>query len=358
MSNYYSASHRPKIDLPITVTYNELSGILPLTDVNLEDLLLFKLLILLTFVQFGISNSYAKQSFDRWKKSFIRKAAKRGIPSKFTKKQFKDLKLNVEIIKKDRNQVTASKEIDYQKWIKTWLRKNPSRIEEAKQMLKENKDALLKVEKVYGVPKEVIVALWGVESLFGKIQGDYDLIESLSALAYEGRRKRFFEIQLMSALRLIYQGQVSREDLKGSWAGATGQCQFMPSNIPGFAKDFNKDGKKDIWNTKEDVFASIAYLLKKGGWKRGSTIGSLAITTKGRKFKFNKYRSAKTYNILGLRNLDGTKLNGKWKRIISEIRMKNSPVVLRGGNYEALMKWNRSSLFAAFAILIIDGLNH
>ena len=327
-----------------------------LTDAILEGTLLVKLLILLTFVQFSVSSAYAKQSFEEWKKSFIRLAAKRGIPSHFTKKQFENLEFNKEIIEKDRNQVTASKKIDYSVWIKTWVRENPSRIDEAKLTLKENLETLKKVEKRYGVPKEVIVALWGVESLFGKIQGDYDLIESLSALTYDGRRKRFFSTQLMAALRLIYQGHVTREDLKGSWAGATGQCQFMPSNIPGFAKDFNGDGKKDIWNTKADVFASIAYLLKKGGWKRGSTIGSLAITTKGREFNLNKYRSANAYNKLGLRNLDGSKLEGRWKRIIAEIPMQNSPVVLRGGNYEALMKWNRSSLFAALTIILINGL--
>lgn len=328
-----------------------------LSDAILEGSLFTKLLILLTFVHFSITDVQARQSFEQWKKSFIKKAASRGIPSKFTKEQFKDLKFNVEIVEKDRNQVTSSKVIDYQVWIKKWLRKNPSRTEEAKKNLKDNLSILKKVERKYGVPKEVIVALWGVESLFGKIQGDYDLIESLSALTYDGRRKKFFETQLLAALRLIYKGHVKRADLKGSWAGATGQCQFMPSNIPAYARDFNEDGKKDIWKTKEDVFASIAYLLKKAGWKRGSTIGSLAITTKGRKFKFNKYRSAQSYNKLGLRNMDGTKLNGKWRRIVSDIPMKNSPLVLRGGNYKALMKWNRSSLFAALAIILIDELN-
>lgn len=338
------------------VTYNRVSDILSLTDAILEGVLKLNLLILLTFVYFVIPPAYGKQSFDDWKKSFIRKAAKRGIPSKFVIKQFETVSFDKEIVEKDRNQVTSSKKIDYQKWIKTWLREDPSRIDEAKKALEDNLEVLKKVEKKYGVEKEVIVALWGTESLFGKIQGDYDLINSLATLTYDGRRKRFFEIQLMAALRLIYRGHVSREDLKGSWAGATGQCQFMPSNIPGYARDFNGDGKKDIWNTKEDVFASIAYLLKKGGWKKGNTIGTLAMPTKGVDFKLNRYRSAAQYNRLGLRTMDGNKLNGRWKRIVATIPMQNSPVVLRGGNYEALMKWNRSSLFAAFNILLIEGL--
>lgn len=321
----------------------------------LEVTLLLKALILLTIVYSTNSTVHAR-SFEAWKKQFIKKAASKGIPSKFVKKQFIDLKLDQNIIDKDRNQVTSNKKINYQTWIKTWLRENPSRIEEAKQALKDNDEILKRVEKKYGVEKEVIVSLWGVESLFGKIQGDYDLVNSLATLSYDGRRKKFFEIQLLAALRLLYKGHVKREDLKGSWAGATGQCQFMPSNIPGFAKDFNGDGKKDIWNTKEDVFASIAYLLKKGGWKKGNTIGSLAYATKGLNFNLNQYRSAKQYNKLGLRSYKGEKLEGHWRRIVAKIPMSNSPVVLRGGNYEALMKWNRSSLFAAFNILIIEGL--
>lgn len=329
---------------------------MPLTDAILEDNLRFNILILLTFVSFNISNTYAKSSFDSWKRSFISKAAKRGIPSSFSSKILADVKFDKEIIEKDRNQITSSKKVDYQKWIQKWLRSDPSRINEARGKLKEHYNTLVKVEKKYGVEKEVIVALWGTESLFGKIQGDYDLLQSLSSLTYDGRRKKFFETQLMAALRIIYQGHVTREDLKGSWAGATGQCQFMPSNIPGFARDFDGDGKKDIWNNPADVFASIAYLLKKGGWKKGNTIGLLALDTKGRKFNLKKYKSAHQYNKLGLRNLDGSKLTGKWKRIADEIPMKNSPLVLRGGNYEALMKWNRSSLFAAFNILLIQGL--
>ena len=316
----------------------------------------FNLLILLTIVYLSFGSANAKTNFEGWKNSFIKKAAKKGIPKKFSKKILADVKFDPEIIEKDRNQITSSKKVDYQVWIKKWLRKSPSRIDEARAKLKENYDLLLKVEERYGVEKEVIVALWGTESLFGKIQGDYDLLQSLASLTYDGRRKKFFRTQLISALRIIYQGHVKREDLKGSWAGATGQCQFMPSNIPGFAKDFDGDGKKDIWNTKADVFASIAYLLKKGGWKKGNTIGILALDTKGRKFNLKKYRSAKSYNRLGLRNLDGSRLTGRWNRIAAEIPMQNSPLVLRGGNYEALMKWNRSSLFAAFNILLIQGL--
>ncbi|MBK24625.1 MAG: hypothetical protein CME70_11575 [Halobacteriovorax sp.] len=301
---------------------------------------------------------FAKGSFEQWKKDYAKRASRHGIPTKFTAKMLAGIKPDPSVIKKDRNQVTSSKVIDYQKFIKRWLRKSPSRLDQAKVALKENLELLKKVEKKYGVDKEVIVSIWGTETFFGKITGDYDLLTSLSTLAWDGRRRGFFETQLNAALRHIKQGHVKREDLKGSWAGATGHCQFMPSNIPVYGQDFDGDGRIDIWNTKADIFASIANYLKKVGWKKGKSIGSLAYKKGKSRIKFGKYYSKKSYNKLGYRNLDGSKIRaGNWKkRRAAKISMKNSPIVLRGSNYTPLMKWNGSSLFAAFNILIIDAL--
>lgn len=298
--------------------------------------------------------SYA--DFDKWKSSYAKKASKQGIPKTFVLKQLKELKFDPEIVKKDRNQVILDKDTDYKKFIERWLRSEPTRIEQGKALLEKHKTLLEKIENRYKVDKEVIVALWGTETFFGKITGDYDIVHSLATLSYDGRRKKFFETQLSAALRLIYQGHVKREDLKGSWAGATGQCQFMPSNIPLYAQDFDGDGKKDIWGTKADIFASIANYLKKNGWSRGKSIGSLAINTKNKKITANRYRSQRQYNRLGFRSLDGKKVSGNWsKRRMAEIPMKNSPVILRGSNYGPLLKWNRSSLFAAFNIILMEG---
>ena len=144
----------------------------------------------------------------------------------------------------------------------------------------------------------------------------------------------------------------ARENLKGSWAGATGQCQFMPSNINGFARDFDGDGRKDIWTSHGDIFASIAYLLKKQGWQKGKEVGTLAINTKGKKVKANRYYSAQKYHQWGFVQDNGDKIKGIWKRRVEAIPFQNSPVILRGSNYAPLMKWNKSSLFAALNILI------
>lgn len=306
------------------------------------------------FIMFASLSSFA--SFEDWKKQYAKRAAKRGIPSSFTLDILKDVKFDSEVIEKDKNQVILSEKKDYLVFIKKWLRESPSRIELGKEMLKKHKDLLNKVEKKYGVEKEVIVSLWGVETLYGKITGDYDLIRSLSSLSYDGRRRKFFETQLNALLRALKQGHVKRDQLKGSWAGATGQCQFMPSNIPVYAQDFDGDGRKDIWGTTADVFASIAYLLKKAGWQKGKTIGSLALNPKNIEIEADKYRSRKAYENLGFTSLSGGRLTGYWtKRRFAYIPMKNSPIVLRGTNYKPLLKWNNSSLFAAFNILLIEG---
>lgn len=316
-------------------------------------LLISSLFLLLLFIA---PKAKAAESFEQWKTKYAKKASKRGLPYKFVIDTLKEVKFDPEVVKKDKNQIILSKKADYQRFMQRWLRDSPSRAERGILELKKNKELLERVEKKYGVEKEIIVSLWGVETLYGDIVGDYNIIRSLASLAYDGRRRSFFETQLNAALRIVKKGHVTAQDFVGSWAGATGQCQFMPSNISVFAQDFDGDGKKDIWNNKADLFASIANFLKKSGWKNKNSIGSLALNSNNYEGSLNKYRSRKSYRKLGFTDTDGTKLNdSNWlRRKASRITMKNSPVVLRGGNYKVLKRWNRSSLFAAFNIILVD----
>lgn len=317
----------------------------------------------LSFYMGFVSSCYARseltdESFEIWKISYANRAAKKGLNKRFVLSLLNTVKLDKDVIYKDQNQIVFNTKKDFQVFIKNWLRENPTRIALGKKHLAENYDLLNEIEKKYQVEKEVIVSLWGVETFYGKITGDYDLIQSLASLAFEGRRRKFFETQLNAAIRLIKQGHVKREDLKGSWAGATGQCQFMPSNIKLYARDHNGDGKKDIWNTKADIFASIAYFLKKMGWQKGKSIGTLVLNTKDKDLSPHKYRSKLEYNQLGFRHLDGSQIkDARWsKRKIASIPLNNSPYILKGSNYLPLIRWNNSSLFAAFNVLMVDGL--
>lgn len=305
---------------------------------------------------FSMCSPLFAKDFESWKKNYIKKAATKGIPKSFATRIFNKVNYLPEVIEKDRNQIILSSKTSYQEFIQRWLRDNNNRIKIGQQLLQENDALLSQIEKKYGVDKEVIVSLWGVETFYGKITGDFNVIEALASLTYDGRRREFYETQLNAALRLIYKSHVSFENFKGSWAGATGQCQFMPSNIPVYGQDFDNDGKVDIWNSKADIFASIAYFLKKVGWKKGASIGSLAIKTKDVEFDLDKYRSQKQYNKLGVRTIDGRHISSEnWKkRKAVEIPLKDSPIVLRGSNFQPLLRWNRSSLFAAFNIILVN----
>lgn len=317
-----------------------------------------KILLLITFIFLSACShkTYSNSDFERWKNQFAKKAAKKGLNKTFVLNQLKNVKYREDVIKKDRNQITSNTDIDYNTWIQKWLRDNPSRIELARKNIEENRELLEKIEKTYKVEKEIIVSLWGVETFFGKITGDYQLVEALATLAYDKRRRSFFEKELHEALRIIAQGHTTKEKLLGSWAGATGQCQFMPSNVLRYAVDFDKDGKKDIWNTKADVFASIANYLKKHGWKYGKEIGVLVKGVDSQKYSLTRYRSPRELNRIGVRKWNGKKLKGNWKRKIASVPFQNSPYILRGSNYKVIMKWNRSSLFAALNLKIVEGL--
>ncbi|MAX67227.1 MAG: lytic murein transglycosylase [Bacteriovoracaceae bacterium] len=306
-----------------------------------------------------ISFSAYANSFEQWKKDYAKRAAKRGLPQKFVLDTLKEITYDKKAVEKDNNQVLLSKKKDYQDFIKRWLRDDNKRIKLGREKLKKHHALLSKIEQDFGVDKEVIVSLWGVETLYGEITGDYNVVRSLASLSFDGRRRKFYETQLNAALRLVRAGHVSVKDLKGSWAGATGQCQFMPSNINAYAVDYDKDGKKDIWHTHADIFASIANLLKKAGWKKDKSVGSLVKNTKGIDLDAKKYLTQDQYRRLGFKNLDGTQIkNENWvRRRPAEIPLKNSPLILRGSNYKPLLRWNNSSLFAAFNILMIDGIS-
>jgi membrane-bound lytic murein transglycosylase B len=150
-----------------------------------------------------------------------------------------------------------------------------ARIQRARKEYEANLPLLKAVSQRYGVQPEYIVALWAVESNFGERMGNYAIVHSLATLAYDGRRSAFFRKELLNALTILQQGHISVDAMLGSWAGAMGQCQFMPSSFLRYAVDYNGDGRKDIWQTREDVFASIANYLSSEGWKPNKGWGNM-----------------------------------------------------------------------------------
>lgn len=147
------------------------------------------------------------------------------------------------------------------------------RVVKGKEMLKQHQSVLQRVSSTYGVPAETVVAVWGVESNFGDISGKYPLIQSLSTLSCEGRRQNYFRGELFAAMRILQRGDLREEQLVGSWAGAFGHTQFMPSTYEELAVDFDGDGRRDLVSSTADALASTANFLKKRGWQTGMPWG-------------------------------------------------------------------------------------
>jgi len=144
-----------------------------------------------------------------------------------------------------------------------------TRIQAAREHYARERSLLAQVEQRYGVDPLIVMGIWGVESAFGTNKGNYRLVEALSTLSWEGRRAAYFRGELLNALRILDQGDVTPARLTGGYAGAMGQPQFMPSSYLRYAVDFDGDGRRDIWDSKPDVFGSIANYLAKNGWRRG-----------------------------------------------------------------------------------------
>lgn len=239
-----------------------------------------------------------------------------------------------------------------------------TRVATGRKKFAEYNDDLQNASATYGVPPEVITALWGIETNFGAIRGSYDLLNSLSTLAWDSRRKDFFRKELLAAITILAEGHTTRATLQGSWAGATGQCQFMPTSFIMYAQDGNGDGKKDIWGTEADVFASAANYLKQRGWQKGQPWGFRVIlgeylpkglTFNGRKLTKSKplsywqdigVYSAKSHNMKDLPASTQAKL------FLPDGPSGRAWLVLN--NFDVIMKWNNSSSFAYSVLTLAE----
>jgi membrane-bound lytic murein transglycosylase B len=197
-----------------------------------------------------------------------------------------------------------------------------------------------------------------VETDFGRVTGSFPVIDSLVSLIYDGRRGSFFRQELLHALRILDEGHISLARMKGSWAGAMGQLQFMPSTFRHFAVDFDGDGRIDIWESQEDVFASAANYLSQSGWKRGQTWGQEVLLPEGADLTSPKFKAQKRlidWQVLGLRAPDGTHFS--WQNSLSTILQPDDltdRAFLVYNNYHVIRKWNRSHNFALSVGILSD----
>lgn len=207
--------------------------------------------------------------FDEWLAGLRAEALGLGIRAATLDQALAGLEPIPTVIQRDRTQAEIVQTLDH--YLKA--RVTPAVIRTAQSMRKTHVELLEKVEDQYGVPQGIVVAIWGIESNFGRFSGVRPTIATLATLAYDPRRSALFRRELLDALKILDSGDVDPSALRGSWAGALGQPQFMPSSFLRYAQDFDGDGRRDIWKSTPDVFASIANYLREHGWNKEQTWG-------------------------------------------------------------------------------------
>ena len=228
----------------------------------------FLLLLLLAVPACALGGGHS-QSFGSWLEAFRQEARSQGISDKTLDDAFKDTAPIDRIIELDRKQPEGT--LTLAQYLANTI--NKSRIEDGRARFADNRELLEKIGTEYGVQPRYIVALWGIETHYGEHTGGFRTVDALATLAYDGRRSGYFRGELLKALHIIEDEHIDASTLQGSWAGALGQCQFMPTSFLSYAVDYDKDGKRDIWGTQADVFASIANYLNFLGWNANEEWG-------------------------------------------------------------------------------------
>ena len=227
---------------------------------------------------------------------------------------------------------------------------NATRIRIGRERLAKHRALLDEIGDQFGVQPRFIVALWGIETNFGRFTGGFPVIDALATLAYDGRRSKYFRGELLKALQIIEEGHIAPAEMKGSWAGAMGQAQFMPSSFLNFAHDHNGDGAKDIWNTQADVFASAANYLKGVGWNDDITWGrkvALPDDFDESLVSLDVVKPISAWQELGVRRADGRDLPTRdIPASILQPGGEGGQAFIIYDNYRAILRWNRSHYFA------------
>jgi membrane-bound lytic murein transglycosylase B len=306
-----------------------------------------------------------RPSFDAWLADVRSEAVARGIREQTVAEAFQHLQPLDIVVTRDRTQAEFSLTLDQ------YLARRVTRdaVRTGRRFFRTHRLLLRRVEAKFGVDAATLVAIWGLESNFGRFSGVRPTIATLATLAYEPRRAAYFRQELFSALEILDRGDIGLTAMKGSWAGAMGQPQFMPSSYLEYAVDFDRDGRKDIWGSQADVFASIANYLQGHGWTRGQRWGRRVVVSARVKSDLVSKVSSRTEGCRAVRDLSESLPLTRWHqlgvRLGKRQRLPASPQagsLLQLGeaaflvyrNYEALLGYNCAHPYALSVALLAD----
>ncbi len=283
--------------------------------------------------------------FGQWLQTLRQDALAAGISDKIFDDAFKKTQPIPRIIELDRKQPEFT--WTFKKYLSRVV--SEQRIKIGKKKFAENRALLEQAGKRFGVQPRFLAAFWGVETSFGRVSGGYQVIDALATLAFDGRRSKFFRRQLIDALRILEAGHTTADKMTGSWAGAMGQVQFMPSTFQQYAIDGDDDGHIDIWGSKADAFSSAANYLSKVGWRDDITWGREIKLPKGFDHALvgrKKRKMLHEWQALGVRRLNNSALpDRELKAAIVQPDGPGHRAYLVYSNFDAILNWNRSDKF-------------
>ncbi len=312
----------------------------------------------------GIQDPPAGPTFAEFLVGVRAEALRRGISAETLDRALANLQPEPVVVARDRAQPEVVQSLDAY----VAQRLSDRTIARGRQMAEKHAELLARIEKAYGVAPSLMVAIWGLESNFGTFTGTYPTIAALATLAYDGRRP-IFRSELFSALAIVEERKVEPADLKGSWAGAMGQPQFMPSSYLRHAVDFDGDQAIDIWSSEADVFASMANYLHAAGWRDGERWGREVTVTTAVRAKIERAVPMRTSGCRATRDLTAARPGDRWTELgvtlvgggplpastipASLVRgQKRHFLVYR--NYEAILGYNCSNSYAVSVGLLAD----
>ncbi len=302
-------------------------------------------------------NVMASGDLNEWVAAFKRDAIRQGISERVVEDALRGFTPNSRIIELDRKQPEGT--MTFAQYKKRVI--NDARVAQGRRLYNEHRDLLQKVSDKYGVPAQYIVALWGIETSYGNNTGGFNVPHALATLAYDGRRSSFFRKELINALKIIDAGHIDGATMKGSWAGAMGQNQFMPSSFHSFAVDGNDDGKRDIWTSLPDVFASTANYLSRSGWKEDELWGRRVRLPKS--FSKDMIGLDVKHDLETWKRMGVTLPNGNAIPVVAGMKASvvapdglSGPAYLAYENYRVIMRWNKSTYFATSVGILADSI--
>ncbi len=302
-------------------------------------------------------NKVQAEKFNAWKQDFIGRALAKGYDSKLLNATIGQAKINPKAVAKNKSQPEFTRAI----WVYIDGVMSQSRLKNGRAKLAQHDKLFTELETRYGIDRHILTSIWGLESAYGTIMGNDDMIDSLATLAVLGGRKNFGERQLFGMLDILSRGEVRQDQLIGSWAGAMGMTQFIPTTFRDYAVDYDNNGNKNLWTDVGDALASTAYYLQRFGWRATEPVTTEVLLPKG--FNYNMSnghkRTISGWAGLGVRSVSGKNWSNEALFLEAKLLLPagaNGPALLTFKNFDVIKKYNNSTSYALGINVLADHL--